>query len=119
MNGINKIFIAGNLARKPVLYKSKNGKPFSFLSVATNRFSLVEGHWNKKTAWHSILVWGKKAEICEKYLEKGVPLAIEGYLETSMDNKTTIVAEDLHFLGLRTMRPMDALNEENGSEPLT
>ena len=102
MNGINKIFIAGNLASKPVVHKSKNGKPFSFLTIATNRFSLVDGHWSKKTYWHSILVWGKKAEICEKYLEKGFPLAVEGFLEETAEHKTTIVAEDLHFLGLRT-----------------
>ena len=71
MNGINKIFLAGNLVRKPVLHKNKNGKPFSFLDIATNRFSLHEGQWNRRTLWHSVLVWGKKAELCEKYLEKG------------------------------------------------
>lgn len=119
MNGINKIFIAGNLASKPVMRKSKNGKPFSFLSIATNRFSLVDGQWSKKTDWHSILVWGKKAEICEKYLEKGFPLAVEGFLESTSEHKTTIVAEDLHFLGLRTTAPSPSDTEEKLRDPLT
>ncbi len=119
MNGINKIFIAGNLASKPVVHKSKNGKPFSFLSIATNRFSLVEGQWNKKTDWHSILVWGKKAEICEKYLEKGFPIAVEGFLETTSEHKTTIVAEDLHFLGLRTTPELAPARQEKRGDPLT
>lgn len=103
MTGINKIFIAGNLTKKPVLKTSVNGKPFSYLNIATNRFSYTEGQWNKKTHWHSVLVWGKKAEICEKYLEKGVPLAVEGFLDNSVDEVTRIIAEDVHFLGLRTI----------------
>lgn len=119
MNGINKIFIAGNLTTKPVLHKSKNGKPYSFLSIATNRFSLEDGHWNKKTDWHSIIVWGKKAELCEKYLEKGFPLAVEGYLQTTLEHKTAIVAEDLHFLGLRTTPAPETTPQENHPDPLT
>jgi single-strand DNA-binding protein len=102
MTGINKIFIAGNLTKKPLLHTNKNGKVFSFLNIATNRFSYNEGHWDRKTHWHSVLVWGKKAEICEKYLEKGFPLAVEGFLDSTSESRTTIIAEDVHFLGLRT-----------------
>lgn len=102
MTGINKIFLAGNLGRKPVLHKSKNGKTFSFLQLATHRMAYNNGSWDKKTDWHSVLVWGKKAEICEKYLEKGSPLAIEGFLEAQNDNRHTIIADDVHFLGFRS-----------------
>lgn len=104
MNGINKIFIAGNLGQKPKIYKSKNGKTFSFLKIATNRFSFQDGEWNKRTLWHSVMVWGKKAELCEKYLEQGAPLAVEGFLESDDESQTTVIAEDVHFLGLRTNR---------------
>ena len=116
MNGINKIFIAGNLVRKPALHKNKNGKPFSFLKIATNRFSFNQGNWDKKTDWHSVLVWGKKAELCERFLEKGVPLAVEGFLENSQDNKTMVIAEDVHFLGLRTAQPTDASDADEESQ---
>jgi single-strand DNA-binding protein len=102
MNGINKIFLAGNLVRKPVLHKNKNGKVFSFLKIATNRYSYNEGNWDKKTDWHSILVWGRKAELCERFLDKGTPLAIEGFLENGQNEKTLIIAMDVHFLGART-----------------
>jgi single-strand DNA-binding protein len=110
MTGINKIFIAGNLATKPQLQTSKNGQVFSFLNIATNRFSYNEGQWNKRTHWHSVLVWGKRAEICEKYLEKGFPVAVEGFLDSTTENKSTIIAEDIHFLGLRTS-PKDRAEE--------
>lgn len=116
MTGINKIFIAGNLGRKPTLHKSKNGKTFSFLQIATNRMSYSNGNWDKKTDWHSVLVWGKKAEICERYLEKGAPLAVEGFLENQQDNKSTIIAEDVHFLGLKTKDAEVAPEEESFME---
>ncbi len=102
MNGINKIFLAGNLVRKPKLHTNKNGKVFSFLKIATNRYSYNEGNWDKKTDWHSILVWGRKAELCERFLDKGTPLAVEGFLENGKDDKTLVVAMDVHFLGVRT-----------------
>ena len=102
MNGINKIFLAGNLVRKPQLHKNKNGKVFSFLKIATNRFSYNEGNWDKKTDWHSVLVWGRKAELCERFLDKGTPLAIEGFLENGQNDKTLVIAMDVHFLGVRT-----------------
>lgn len=115
MNGINKIFIAGNLVRKPALHKNKNGKTFSFLKIATNRFSFNQGqgNWDKKTDWHSVLVWGKKAELCERFLEKGVPLAVEGFLENSKDDKTLVIAEDVHFLGLRTPQNYEGSREKD------
>jgi single-strand DNA-binding protein len=102
MNGINKIFLAGNIVKKPALHKNKNGKTFSFLRMATNRFSYNQGKWDKRTDWHSILVWGKKAELCERFLDKGTPLAVEGFLENSQDDKIMVIAEDVHFLGIRT-----------------
>lgn len=117
MNGINKIFIAGNLVRKPALHKNKNGKTFSFLKIATNRFSFNQGNWDKRTDWHSVLVWGKKAELCERFLEKGVPLAVEGFLENSQDKKTLVIAEDVHFLGIRTpLTPTDEREKDDDND---
>ena len=120
MNGINKIFLAGNLVRKPQLHKNKNGKVFSFLKIATNRFSYNEGNWDKKTDWHSVLVWGRKAELCERFLDKGTPLAIEGFLENGQNDKTLVIAMDVHFLGVRTAEAnentaTDEAEKEEGS----
>lgn len=116
MNGINKIFLAGNIVKKPALHKNKNGKSFSFLKIATNRFSYNQGAWDKKTDWHSVLVWGRKAELCERFLEKGTPLAVEGFLENTQSDKTLLIAEDVHFLGLRT-RSVEETSDMPGSEP--
>lgn len=117
MNGINKIFLAGNLVKKPALHKNKNGKTFSFLKIATNRYSYNEGNWDKKTDWHSVLVWGRKAELCERFLEKGTPLAIEGFLDNGQSDKTLVIAMDVHFLGARTSENSEIATSDAPAEP--
>ena len=93
-----KIFIAGNLANKPLLEKSEGGEPFTYLTLTTNRFSWVRGHWDRATDWHFVLVRGSSAEASHRYLEIGFPLAIDGYLA-----KNIVIAEEVHFLGLRNI----------------
>lgn len=102
MRKTQKIFIAGNVGRKPNLKKNRRGRPFLILTLVTNRFSLVEGHWHKVADNHTVIVWDGKAELCEKYLEIGFSLAVEGHIEITDEGRPMIVAEDLHFLGLRT-----------------
>src|SRR5690606_27478648 len=62
-----------------------------------------------ETEWHRIVVWGKTAEHCSRYLAKGRQVYVEGRLQTrSYDDKdgikrysTEIVAETVQFLGGR------------------
>ncbi len=116
MNGINKIFLAGNLVKKPNLHTNKNGKVFSFLKIATNRYSYNQGNWDKKTDWHSVLVWGRKAELCERFLEKGTPIAIEGFLDNGQNDKTLVIAADVHFLGVRTAEANETASPEDSEQ---
>jgi single-strand DNA-binding protein len=62
-----------------------------------------------KTEWHRIVVWGKLAEFCEKYLSQGKQILLEGKLRTRQwqdkdGNKrstTEIEAQNIVFLGRR------------------
>lgn len=98
----SKIFIAGNVVHKPTLRKNRRGRPFVVVTVCTNRFSLIEGHWYKMTDKHTVMAWDNNAQLCEKYLEIGGSLAVDGYIEVAEAGKPMIIAENLHFLGLRT-----------------
>jgi single-strand DNA-binding protein len=53
-------------------------------SLATNEraFSPGGGDSEIKTEWHRIVSWGKQAEFCEKYLNKGKQILVEGRLRT-------------------------------------
>lgn len=50
-------------------------------SMATNEtYRNAKGEKVTETQWHTIVAWGKVAELAEKYLTKGSEVAIEGKL---------------------------------------
>jgi single-strand DNA-binding protein len=81
MQGFSKIFILGRVGNQPVAQIAKSGESYTRLSIATN--------YNDTTEWHSVRVWGKQADSCSKYLQKGQGVMVEGYLsnyEVTRDN---------------------------------
>jgi single-strand DNA-binding protein len=84
MSSVNKVILIGNLGRDPEVRKMQNGESVANLRVATSET------WNDKqsnerkerTEWHTVTVWGKLAEIAEKYLRKGSKVYLEGQLQT-------------------------------------
>ncbi len=71
----------GNLGRTPELTVLDNGKKVSRFSLATNEiFKATNGEKTQKTDWHNIVVWGRNAEIIQRYAGKGKQIAVEGKL---------------------------------------
>jgi single-strand DNA-binding protein len=71
---LNKIILIGNLGKKPELKYTGSGlEVCEFTMATTNNFSK-----EKKTTWHNIVVFGSLANNCEKYLDKGSSVYIEG-----------------------------------------
>ncbi len=110
MAGLNKVMLIGNLGRDPEIRYSQQGLAVVNFSIATSEQWTDKNTGNKqeKTEWHNIVVFGKQAEICEKYLSKGSQIYIEGRLQTSTYDKegqthymTKIVADRFQFLGAR------------------
>ncbi|MCX6185396.1 MAG: single-stranded DNA-binding protein [Bacteroidetes bacterium] len=84
MNNLkNSVRLIGNLGMNPEVKETTNGKKLAKFSVATNEsYRDEKGNEVKETQWHNLVVWGKQAEIVEKYLKKGSEVAIEGKLST-------------------------------------
>ena len=81
MRSLNRVFLMGHLGRAPELMESKAGKPYTRLSVATNRAWMnSEDQREEKTEWHSVFVWGPLAERCSRNLRKGALVFVEGSL---------------------------------------
>ena len=77
----NKVQLIGNAGSSPKVQESKNGNKYAKLSLATNNnYTNKDGEKVKETQWHPIVFWGKKAEIAEKYIQKGQEVFIEGSL---------------------------------------
>lgn len=91
MQGLNKIFLLGYLGHSPQVFKAKDGQVYASLSLATHRrrHSSDDSEVRDFTDWHYVRVWGKQAENCIKYLSKGQPVLVEGFL-----TQYTQVAQD-------------------------
>lgn len=106
--GLNKAQLIGNVGQTPELKYTQGGTAVMTLRVATNeRFKNKDGEWTDRAEWHSVVVWGKRAEGLSKVVEKGTSLYVEGRIQTrTWDDKegqkrysTEIVANQILLLG--------------------
>lgn len=77
MPDFNKVIIMGNLTQDPELRYTPSGQPVTDLNIAINE----HGKGGKKTTYVEVTVWGKNAENCCEYLQKGACAHIEGKLK--------------------------------------
>jgi len=77
----NKVQLIGNLGQNPEIKTTEGGRKLARFSIATNEtYRNAKGEKVIETQWHSLVAWGKVAEIAEKFLTKGSEVAIEGKL---------------------------------------
>ena len=80
---INKVILIGNLGADPELRHTQSGVTVASFRVATTeRWKGQDGQMQESTEWHSCNAWGKLAEICGKYLQKGSKVYVEGSINT-------------------------------------
>ncbi len=76
---VNKVILLGFLGKDPELKYTGSGATVCRFSLATNEtFKNKAGEVQRRTEWHSIVAWGKLAEICGEYLAKSKQVYIEG-----------------------------------------
>jgi single-strand DNA-binding protein len=81
-NGLNKVFLLGNLGADPELKMTSSGQAVMKLRMATSRTYLDRNKVKQEsTQWHTVIIWGKRAEALAKFLTKGSRLHIEGELQ--------------------------------------
>lgn len=77
----NRVQLIGHLGGNPEVKNLEGGKILAKFSIATNEsYKNAKGEKVEDTQWHSVVTWGKTAEIAEKYLKKGSEVAVEGKL---------------------------------------
>ncbi len=77
----NKVQLIGNLGNAPEIKTTEGGKKLARFSMATNEsYRNTKGEKITDTQWHTLVAWGKVADIAEKFLVKGSEVAIEGKL---------------------------------------
>lgn len=121
---VNKVILIGNLGKKPELRYTPGGQAVANFNIATNeRWGGRDGQpAQERTEWHRIVTFGRTAENCGQYLDKGRSVYVEGRLQTRewTDKEgqkrytTEIVAQTVQFLGGRGGggEAMGAMGEE-------
>ena len=81
---LNKIMLIGNVGDDPDVRTTPSGTPVAKMSLATSRqWTNKDGSKQEKTEWHRLTVWGKLADVVERYVKKGDRLYVEGRIEYS------------------------------------
>jgi single-strand DNA-binding protein len=106
---VNKVILSGRLGADPDMRGS-----VLKLRLATNeRRKDKDGNWGDHTEWHSVVVFGKRAEALHRLLSKGMRVLVEGKLRTSSwekdgqkQYKTEVAADEVElFDGKRDAAP--------------
>lgn len=107
---LNKAMIIGRVGKPIDVKYSQSGTAVASLTVATDEsYTDKQGQRQSVTEWHRVIVYGKTAENCGQYLDKGSLVFVEGRLRTrkwtdraGQERYTTeIIADRVQFLDRR------------------
>jgi single-strand DNA-binding protein len=129
MGTLNKVVLIGRLGRDPEVRTTQKGRTVSSFSLATETYRGANAE--KATEWHQVVAFGKMAEQCNRYLNKGRMVCVEGALQTRAWEKTpgdkkyftNVVASRVMFLDSsgssenQHLSETDSLPQEGQSVP--
>jgi single-strand DNA-binding protein len=108
---INSVIVIGNLTRDPELKATPSGTSVCSLRIAVNDQvkDQASGEWVEKANYFTVDVFGRQAETCAQYLNRGRQVAVSGRLrwrqwETQDGQKreaVSIAADRVQFIGPR------------------
>jgi single-strand DNA-binding protein len=129
INSLNKVTLIGRLGRNPELrYLPQTDRAVARFTLATNErfYKPSTNESDIRVEWHRIVAWGKLAEFCEKFLNQGKQIYLEGKLRTrswqdregSKRYTTEIEAQNIILLGRKdeVEREEEAFSESKSPE---
>jgi single-strand DNA-binding protein len=109
---LNKVMLVGNLTRDPEIKTLPSGDAVADVDIAVNRtFNNRQGERQQDVTYVRITVFGKQADFCRNYLQKGKAIYVEGRLrlqswetqEGQKRSKLDVVAERIQFAYPRSL----------------
>lgn len=106
---VNKVILVGRLTRDPDMRTTTSGQQVATISMATNNFwTDKSGTRQERTEFHTVVLWGRLAEIAGQYLTKGQECYVEGRLQSreytakdGTERKVTEIVGETMQLGSR------------------
>jgi single-strand DNA-binding protein len=85
---VNKVILIGRAGKDPEFRQFDNNQVATISLATSEHYKDKEGKKVETTEWHRVVIWGKQAEIAEKYIKKGSQVYVEGKNKTrSYDDK--------------------------------
>jgi single-strand DNA-binding protein len=116
-DSVNKVIITGNVCAAPEAHTTQGGISRSTFKVAVQRkYKNSEGNYDAD--FLTVIAWRQNADFCNKYLDKGRKVAVEGSIQTrSYDAQdgskryvTEIIADHVETLD----KPQEAKPKDDG-----
>jgi len=113
---LNRVFLIGNLTRDPELRYQPSGHAVTTFTLAANRAYVANtGERKEDTTFVRVVVWARRAEVCNEFLRKGSPVFVEGRLQSrsweaqdgTKRSSIEVVANNVQFLGRGTKAPSE------------
>ena len=117
----NKVILLGNMTRDPELRYTPSQTAVVDFGLATNRkWKSQDGTEKEEVCFIDCTMFGRRAEVINKYLSKGSPIFIEGRLsfeswqaqDGSKRSKLKVTVENFEFIG-------GATNKDGGDNEVT
>lgn len=104
---MNKALLLGRLGKDPETKEINGNQVTKFSLATTEKVKDKSGETKELTEWHNVVIWGKLADVAQKYLTKGSQVLVEGKIsykswEDKDGNKkymTEINCTSFHMLG--------------------
>tara|TARA_B100000945_G_C20026910_1_gene432622 strand:- start:22 stop:486 length:465 start_codon:yes stop_codon:yes gene_type:complete len=125
MANLNKVSLIGRLGQDPEIRYTQSGSAVANVTIATNEYwTDKQGGKQERTEWHSLVLWGKQADLAQSYLKKGSQIYIEGKLQTrdwedqqgQKHYKTEVVVTSMQFLDSKISDSSNTEYESSSSE---
>ena len=111
MTSFNKVILLGNLTRDPEVRYTPNGTAVASFALAVNRKYKQGDETKEEVSYIDIVVFGKQAENCGQYINKGDAVLVEGRLQQrrwddkesgQKRSKVEVVAQAVNFMPKRS-----------------
>ena len=127
MNSFNKVILLGNLTRDPEVRYTPGGTAVASFAIAVNRRYKQGEETKDEVSYIDIVVFGKTAENCGQYLNKGDAILVEGRLQQrrwddkdsgQKRSKVEVVAQLVNFMPKRSGQAGQGQSAKQEQEPM-
>ena len=126
MNSFNRVILLGNLTRDPEVRYIPSGTAVASFAIAVNRRYKQGEEMKDEVSYIDIVVFGKTAENCGQYLNKGDAILVEGRLQQrrwddkdsgQKRSKVEVVAQTVNFMPKRSGQAAGQGGKHDSQDP--